>query len=130
MRRQATSALLSALILSGLAAQVKPIWSADEQPIADELTGLRKVSDDARGGVTKQLAVRIRQLPATPNKLRLAEGLANLSTEGDFGRETLQEVATTLAEALRERTAPDTKGLTAMPYVTLAQLGRYEHVQA
>jgi peroxiredoxin len=68
-------------------------------------------------------------LPATPNKLRLAVGLANLSTEGDFGHDTLQEVATTLADTLRQQPVPDDHGQPAAPYVVLAQLVRYEHVQ-
>ena len=120
-------AILSIFILI-VAAQVKPTWNADEQPILDKMRGLRQVPDDARGGVTRELALQIRKLPITPNKLRLAVGLAHLSTEGDFGQETLREVATTLAEALREQPAPDEKGEPAMAYVTLAQLARYEHV--
>ncbi len=111
-----------------LAAQVKTTWSADEQPIYDQLRTLRQVPDETRGGVTKELAIKIRRLPTAPNKLRLAEGLANLSTEGDFGQETLQEVATTLADILREQPAPNEKDGPARQYVTLAQLVRYEHV--
>jgi peroxiredoxin len=65
-----------------------------------------------------------------PNKLRLAGSLANRSPEGDFGRDTLQEVATTLAAALREAPIPAKKGQPAAPYVELAQLVRYEHMQA
>ena len=80
--------------------------------------------------MTKQLALDIRQLPTAQNKLRLANGLANLSTEGDFGRDTLQEVATTLADALRETPVPAKQGQPAAPYVGLAQLVRYEHMQA
>ena len=69
--------------------------------------------------------------------------LAGLSTEGDFGHDTLQEVATTLAETLRERPVPWAKpkesdaggdaGATrapAYPYIELATLVRYEHVEA
>ena len=88
-------------------AQQKPIvWSAEEKPIADQIHGLRGLADDVRAGTTKDLALKIRKLPATANKLRLAVGLAGLSTEGDFGHDTLQEVATTLAETLRERPVP------------------------
>lgn len=129
MRSTLLSATVLLAALSQGVAQVKPAWSAEEQPIADQLRGLRQVSDDARGAVTRQLAEQIRRLPAAPNKLRLAEGLANLATEGDFGRQTLQDVATTLAETLRERPVPDEKGEPAMPYRTLAQLIRYEQVQ-
>jgi peroxiredoxin len=106
------------------------VWSAQEKPIAEQIHGLRQLADDVRAGVTKQLALQIRQLPATPNKLRLAVGLANLSTEGDFGHDTLQEVATTLADTLRQQPAPDDHGQPAAAYLELAQLVRYEHMQA
>src|ERR1035437_3201078 len=102
------------------------VWSAQEKPIAEQMHGLRQLSDDVRAGVTKQLALQIRQLPATPNKLRLAVGLANLSTEGDFGHDTLQEVATTLADTLRQQPVPDDHGPPPAAYVELAQLVRYE----
>ena len=88
-------------------AQTKEIvWSADEKPLADQIHGLRSLADDVRAGTTKDLALKIRKLPATENKLRLVVNLAGLSTEGDFGHDTLQEVATTLAETLRERPVP------------------------
>jgi thiol-disulfide isomerase/thioredoxin len=79
---------------------------------------------------TKDLALQIRRLPVVPNKLRLAEGLANLSTEGDFGRDTLQEVTTTLATALSERPPAQEKGEPSSMYLELASLVRYEHMQA
>jgi len=66
------------------------VWSEDEKPIADQIHGLRGLADDVRAGTTKDLALKIRKLPATKNKLRLAVGLAGLSTEGDFGHDTLQ----------------------------------------
>jgi peroxiredoxin len=71
--------------------------------------------------------------------------LAGLSTEGDFGHDTLQEVATTLADTLRERPVPWAKPaeqkssdagsnaaprVPAYPYIELATLVRYEHVEA
>jgi peroxiredoxin len=115
--------------LSVWAQKQEIVWSAQEKPIAEQIHGLRQLPDDVRAGVTKQLALQIRQLPATPNKLRLATGLANLSTEGDFGHDTLQEVATTLADTLRQQPVPDDRGQPAAPYVELAQLVRYEHVQ-
>jgi len=125
-------------------AQTKEIMrSADEKPLADQIHGLRSLADDVRAGTTKDLALKIRKLPATENKLRLAVNLAGLSTEGDFGHDTLQEVATTLAETLRERPVPWAKakesdagvdaGAThapAYPYIELATLVRYEHVAA
>ena len=108
----------------------QPSYSPQEKPIAKEIRGLRRLPDDVRGLATKNLAIQIRQLPKTPNKLSLANELASLSTEGDFGHDTLQEVAITLAAALRERPVPEKKGQPAAPYVELAQLVRYEHVQA
>jgi peroxiredoxin len=115
--------------LSVWAQKQEIVWSAQEKPIAEQIHGLRQLPDDVRAGVTKQLALQIRQLPATPNKLRLATGLANLSTEGDFGHDTLQEVATTLADTLRQQPVPDDHGPPPAAYVELAQLVRYEHVQ-
>jgi len=119
------------------------VWSTEEKPIADQIHGLRGLADDVRAGTTKDLALKIRKLPATENKLRLAVGLAGLSTEGDFGHDTLQEVATTLAETLRERPVPweqpdkpdagssaPTTRTPADEYVELATLVRYEHVEA
>ena len=106
------------------------VWTNREKPIATQIGGLRDLPDDVRARTTKNLAIEIRKLPAAPNKVRLAYDLANLSTEGDFGRDTLQEVATTLATALGERPIPAKRGQPAMPYVELAQLVRYEHVRA
>src|ERR1700681_893348 len=112
-------------------AQEQPVvWSSHENPIAEQIRGLRSLPDDVRARTTKNLAMEIRQLPIAPNKLRLANDLANLSTEGDFGRDTLQEVATTLAAALREQPVQAKQGHPPRPYVELAQFVRYEHVQA
>ncbi len=115
-----------------LAQEQQIVWTDLEKPISTQINGLRDLPDDVRARVTKQLAIDIRQLPAAPHKLDLAYDLANLSTEGDFGRDTLQEVATTLAAALRENPVPkDGMGRPpAMQYVELAQLVRYEHMQA
>jgi peroxiredoxin len=109
-----------------LAAQQQKIaWTAAEQPIYDQIHTLRSVPDDRRPDVTKGLALRIRDLPLTPEKGVLAQSLANLATEGDPGHQTLQEVASTLAASLREH--PEKIDA---PYLTLAQLVRYEHVNA
>ena len=138
---------LVAIVTFGLplaSAQKKEIvWSADEKPLVEQIHGLRGLADDVRAGTTKDLALKIRKLPATENKLRLAVNLAGLSTEGDFGHNTLQEVATTLAESLRERPVPwaqpknsgagakvAARRAPAYPYIELAMLVRYEHVEA
>jgi peroxiredoxin len=108
----------------------KPDWNAAEKPLVDEIGYLRSLPDDERARVTRSLALEIRKLPATPNKLRLANGLASLSTEGDFGHDTLEEVATTLADALREQPIQGKSGQPPRAYVELAELVRYEHVDA
>ena len=119
------------LLCVSLQAQEKTVWSDQEKPIVEQLRGLRKLDDTVRAGTTKNLALQIRQLPAVPHKLRLAEGLANLATEGDFGRDTLQEVTTTLATALGELKPPPAKnGEPNSAYSELASLVRYEHMQA
>ncbi len=121
--------LLIALFFVPLAASAqKPVWSEQEKAIAGRMN-LRKLPDDERARVTKQLALDIRKLPPTPIRVGLASQLTSLATEGDFGRGTLQEVATTLAEALRANPQPDVEGQPAGPYLQLAQLVRYENMR-
>jgi len=122
-----TSAFCSSL--SVRARNQDPPWTKKEQPIRDQISRLRDLPDDVRAKTTKQLALNIRALPKTQHKLELASALANLSTEGDFGRDTLQEVATTLTEALREQPMPMNGNDPAGEYVQLATLARYEHVK-
>ena len=111
------------------AQEQKIVWSSAEKPIADQIGKLRSMQDEVRARTTKELALKVRELPATPNKLSLAVHLAMLSTEGDFGHDMLQEVGTTLAEALREQPIPSSRGQLPQPYIELAQLVTYEHVQ-
>jgi peroxiredoxin len=122
--------LFSCLLLLSLAPaqQQAPNWTEQEKPIAAGIISLRGLPDDVRAQTTKDLALQIRALPASPNKLALANKLASRATEGDFGHDTLQEVATTLADALQQQ-PPEAK-LSPDPYDELAQLVRYEHVQA
>lgn len=125
--------LIVALALTSLVPNLlaqKIAWSKREQPIARQIENLRSLPDDVRAGATRQLALDIRQLPVTPNKLLLANDLASLSTEGDFGPDALQEVTTTLAGALREQPLPAKDSKAPLPYMELAQLVRYEHMQA
>ncbi len=123
--------LAAGLLLSAtLVAQDKVVWSDREKPIAEQLHRLRKLDDNARARTTKDLALQIRALPMVPNKLRLAGWLASLSTEGDFGRETLQQVTTTLANSLQEQPAAGKPGEPDDLYMELASLVRYEHMQA
>jgi peroxiredoxin len=147
LRRITLFFMLVTVLTEGLylaSAQKKEVvWSPEEKAIADQIHGLRGLADDVRAGTTKDLALKVRKLPATENKLRLAVGLAGLSAEGDFGHDTLQEVATTLSETLRERPLPwalakqsdagegaRATRAPAYPYIELASLVRYEHVKA
>ncbi len=109
-------ALLSLLTLSLVFGQ--------EQAIRDQIKTLRKVPDEQRGAVTRDLASQIQALAPSAAKLNLALGLAGLSTEGDFGRDTLRAVAGTLAAAASEQSSvPDEV------YSELAQLARYEGIE-
>jgi peroxiredoxin len=116
------------LAISIAFAQSEPKLNSQEQAILDRIKTLRSLSDADRSVTTRKLALAIRNLPANTVRVQLATSLANLSTEGDFGRETLQAVATTLASALAATPLPDDKGKPAQPYLELASLIRYEHV--
>ncbi len=125
------SVICFCLAVMFLWAQKQPAtWSEEEKPIAQQLRGLRQLPDDKRALTTKELAMQIRRLPAGARKVSLAGALANLATEGDLSHDTLQRVATTLAESLRETPALGIHGQPAAAYVELARLARYEHVQA
>jgi peroxiredoxin len=100
-----------------------------QKAIQQQLGGLRQMPDDERAQVTRKLALDIRKLSSPETKVNLASGLTNLATEGDYGRDTLKEVATTLAEALRAHPVADREGQPAYPYIQLAQLVCYENVK-
>jgi peroxiredoxin len=118
-------------LLIGSWAQNKTQWTDQEKPIVDQINTLRKLDDKVRAQTTKDLALQVRKLPAGPHKLAIASGLASLSTEGDFGRDTLQEVTTTLEAALREHPpAPSKDGGPNHTFMELASLVRYEHMKA
>lgn len=115
--------LLWFLVATSAAQQPPVMWTGQEKPIAQQISKLRSQPDDVRAHTTRDLALRIRQLPPSPNKLRLAMGLAGRATEGDFGHDTLQEVASTLEAAIKEQVPSEQE-----PYMELASLVRYEHV--
>ncbi|MGB8887546.1 MAG: TlpA disulfide reductase family protein [Candidatus Korobacteraceae bacterium] len=126
-----TIALVQILLLLPLTAlaQQDIQWNAQEKPIFDQIKTLRSLPDDVRARTTKDIALEIRGLPASENKLRLAVYLASRATEGDCGHDTLQEATTTLAGAVQPA-PPDPQSKTAAAaYDELAQLARYEHMQ-
>src|ERR1035437_9650066 len=125
--------LVQMLVMSSLcvwAQKQEVVWSAQEKPMYDQIKPFRSPADDVRARTTKDIALEIRALPASENKLRLANYLASRATEGDFGHDTLQEVATTLAGALQQAPPEDKPTVSVDAYGELAQLVRYEHVQA
>jgi peroxiredoxin len=89
---------VSLLLTPALHSQ-KPVAAIDFH-----LPDLRKVSGNKRTREIGQLALTIRAMPANADCVKpvLASELADFATEGDPGRDTLQEVTTTLSEALRE----------------------------
>lgn len=105
----------------------RPALSAEEKAISEKMGTLRSLDDAPRAKLTYDLAHAIRKLPAGANKLSLASGLANLSTESDSGKETMQAVADSLVEALKESPARSPKE-SEPPYAftQLAQFARYE----
>jgi peroxiredoxin len=117
--------LVLLLVLPAVSQHRKPVWNDQERPIAEQIAKLRSLPDDVRGNAQRQLALQIRSLPSVPNKLRLARGLASRATEGDFGRDTLQDVTTTLEQAITQQNPSD-----QYPYLELASLVRYEHMSA
>ncbi len=89
------SALVLAVAIATFGFAQRTALTQDEQAISKAMGKLRSTPDADRPQATRQIALEIRKLPAGEHKVSLADGLANLSTEGDFGHNTLQEVATT-----------------------------------
>lgn len=103
---------------------------ATESSIKKQIDGLRDLPDTTRPAATTKAAMDIRTLPAGNNKVKLADAVTNLSTEGDPGHDTLQAVGDTLALSLTETPQPVAKdGSPARPYLDLARLVRYEGVK-
>ncbi len=118
-------ALLASIAFSGQGQQL----SAAGQKIEDVMMHLRTMSDSDRAIATKKAALDIRKMAPSNEKVLLANGLANLATEGDFGKGTLQEVATTLDLAVQETPQQPFHGEPNFAYSALAQLARYEHLK-
>src|SRR5579871_156169 len=98
-----------------------------EKAIETDLKGLRQLPDDSRAAATRKLALAIRQLPPSRARVGLAVELSSLATEGDFGRDTLQQVVNTLATAIQEQ-KPSQQGDPQGAYSELARVVHYEHV--
>jgi peroxiredoxin len=123
----------AALFAATLPAQqpTQPQLTPAETAIVARLKAVRAQPDTSRPAYTRALALDIRALPAGLTKLRLANSLASLATEGDAGIPTLTDVTLTLAEALAENPLlpkPDHPGAIPEPYVEVARIVRYEHI--
>jgi thiol-disulfide isomerase/thioredoxin len=119
----------SLLCAAALFALPSLLHADNQSKIVSRMQNLRSLSATARPAATVQLATDIRALPPSQDKVRLADGLAHLVTEGDQGQDTIQAVADTLRQSLADSPVPEKKNQPPMPYVDLANLVRYEHAQ-
>lgn len=116
----------SVLGLVGIArTQGAPTQTPEEAEISKVLGTLRKMSDEDRTKAHKDLAARIKALPVTERRLQLALSLSFVSTEGDFGTDTLQAVTDTLVAAVKAHPKAVAQERD-MAYGVLAQLAKYE----
>ena len=117
----AAAAVMASPLLYG---QVK------ESKIVDQLRNLRSVPTDQKSAAILKIASDINTQPAGAEKVKLADNLAHLSTEGDPGNDALQAVTDTLAKSLAESPMAPKKDETPEPYLQLAKFVRYEHLIA
>jgi len=111
----------------------KIVYTPQEEQLLAKVRALSDTPYEFRGMLANPLALDIRHLPPSSNKLRLADALAFVSTAGDLGHDTLQEIATTLAEALHEqpgKSDPAYLDQLDTAYLNLARLVDYEYVKA
>jgi peroxiredoxin len=110
------------LLFLGAYAQSQPSLSVQEKAISTQISQLRGLPDDQWTLAVGKVARQIQQLPAGAVKEGLIGNFGNLVTEGDAGHDTLQVVASTMAQVLRD--SPNSQIAS-----TLAQLVRYEHLE-
>ena len=97
-------------------------WLTRARALDQEILKAKDLPDDIRPRVIRSLALRVRQQTISVLEA-LAFNLAASTFEAD-GRVTLQEVATTLADALRRSPV---QNKTDEVYLALAELDRYGH---
>ncbi len=105
---------------------VAPVYSQGQIRAIDfQMPDLNKLSGSKRIRAIRQVALTIRALPSASDgvKVVLATELADAADGSD--RDTLQEIATTLADALRACPGQ----YAALSYLELARLVRYEHLR-
>jgi len=125
---EALMSIIQRALLAGAVLFTIPylLHADNESKILGRMQNLRSLPDAQRPAATVQLAADVRALPPGPEKVKVADELAHLVTEGDQGQATVQAVADALRQSLSETPVPSKKGETPMPYMDLANLGRYE----
>jgi peroxiredoxin len=103
---------------------------APEKAINKQFVAFPSLSAAQRPAACIKLATDIRTLPAGPGKVKLADNLAHLVTQGDQGANALQTVADTLSQALAQSPGNAKSDQPPAPYMDLARLVRYENVTA
>jgi peroxiredoxin len=110
------------LLFPGAYGQSQPALSVQEKAISTQIRQLRGLTDEVWTQTVGKIARQIQQLPAGAEKEGLIGEFGNLVTEGDAGHDTLQVVASTMAQVLKD--SPNSSVSS-----TLAQLVRYEHLE-
>ena len=119
-----TAVILATLCWSAASALAQDSSSLEvAKAIDQESRQLKDAPEGVRGPAVRKLLVRIRQQPPE-FAVALAWNLAVDHADGS-GRDTLQEIADTLAHALRN--APE-RQRTPSAYRTLAELARYDQI--
>jgi thiol-disulfide isomerase/thioredoxin len=96
-----------------------------EADVTKEIGTLRDLPSAQRSAATVKLAQKVATMPPGLPKIRLADSLAHLVTEGDQGKDTLQAVADVLSNALAESPVPGKDDKPSSFYVDLARQVRY-----
>ena len=118
----------STLFFAAILTAVPYLHASANARIKGELGGLRALPDQQRPKATIDVAKEIDALPPGKDKVGFADQAAQMVTQGDQGRDTLQTVADTLSKALKETPVPAKGDQPPMPYMDLAKLARYEGV--
>src|SRR5580658_5154889 len=90
------------LLILGAYGQSQPAASDREKAISAQISQLRGLPDEVWTQTVAKVARQIQQLPAGAEKEALIGNFGNLVTEGDAGHDTLQVVASTMAQVLRD----------------------------
>jgi peroxiredoxin len=123
--KPAQQILLAAAVLVAAPCLFAQVSEAD---IVSQIKTLRSLDPVQRPLTTIKLAQQVRTLPAGLSKVKLADALANLVTEGDQGQDALQTAADTLTKALTEFPIAAKGKEPPEPYLLLANLVRYKQV--